>query len=70
MVDRPECVYLDVQIHCSLYLKNLPNQHRNQKRIKTQVYMAEAVLSPGRAINTGDELQTHDCKLSINLSFN
>ena len=29
--------------------------------------MAESVISLCRAINTGYEIQTHDCKLSINL---
>ena len=32
--------------------------------------MAEIVLSPGHAINTDYEIQTHDCTLSMNLRFN
>ena len=63
MVDRrwlciPRCVH-----PLFSYLKTLPNYHRNHKRIKIRVCMTEPVLSPGRAINTGSEIQTNDCKL-------
>ena len=83
-----DCVYLDVYIHCFLYLRktsrryiaeilpiqsiNFPNCHRNHKGIKTQVRMAETVLSPSGSITIGYEIQTQHCTLwiwSIQLKF-
>ena len=38
--------FIDVCIHCSLNVKNFRNEHGIDKQIKTQVCVAEKVLSP------------------------
>ena len=39
-------------------MKTLQNYYRNHKRIKTQVFVAQTVLFPNRAINTDYDIQT------------